>query len=93
MSLTEALFVILAAVVLLALARWVQQWLYSQTLHTMLIEADNPATGIAVAGYLFGVFWTVTVLLGSLSYDLLPDILGVLLYGGLGIVLLTVVSL
>jgi uncharacterized membrane protein YjfL (UPF0719 family) len=59
----------------------------------MLTEADNPAVGIAIAGYLFGVFWTVTVLLGSLSYELLPDILGVLLYGGVGIVLLTVVAL
>jgi uncharacterized membrane protein YjfL (UPF0719 family) len=89
----EATFVILAAVVLLALARWVQQWLYGQTLHAMLTEYDNPAMGIAIAGYLFGVFWTVTVLLGNLSYELLPDLLGVLLYGGVGIVLLTVVAL
>ncbi|HSX81888.1 MAG TPA: DUF350 domain-containing protein, partial [Candidatus Saccharimonadia bacterium] len=35
----------------------------------------------------------VTVLLGNLSYELLPDILGVLLYGGVGIVLLTAVAL
>lgn len=93
MGLLEAAFVILAAVVLLALARWVQQWLYGQTLHAILTEYDNPAMGIAVAGYLFGVFWTVTVLLGNLSYELLPDLLGVLLYGGLGIVLLTAAAL
>jgi uncharacterized membrane protein YjfL (UPF0719 family) len=49
--------------------------------------------GIAIAGYLFGVFWTVTVLLANLSYELLPDLISVLLYGGVGIVLLTVVAL
>jgi len=87
------LLVILAAVVLLALARWVQQWLYGQTLHAMLTEDDNPAMGIAIAGYLFGVFWTVTVLLGNLHYELLPDLRTVLLYGGIGIGLLTVVAL
>src|SRR5437879_10471783 len=49
--------------------------------------------GIALAGYLFGVFWTVTVLLANLSYELLPDLLSVLLYGGVGIVLLTAAAL
>ena len=98
MDLREEVFVILAAVVLLALARWVQQWLYGQTLHAMLTEDDNPAMGIAIAGYLFGVFWTVTVLLGNLKdpahhYELLPDLWSVLLYGGVGIVLLTIVAL
>ena len=93
MGLTEEVFMILAAVLLLALARWVQQWLYGRTLHALLTEDDNPAVGIAIAGYLFGVFWTVTVLLGNLSYNLVPDILAVLLYGGVGIVLLTVVAL
>ena len=93
MGLTEEVFVILAAVVLLALARWVQQWLYGKTLHALLTEDDNPAMGIAIAGYLFGVFWSVTVLLGSLSYQLVPDLLTVLLYGGVGIVLLTAVAL
>src|SRR5262249_4715266 len=93
MGLTEEVFVILAAVLLLALARWVQQWLYGKTLHALLTEDDNPAMGIAIAGYLFGVFWTVTVLLANLSYELLPDLLSVLLYGGIGIVLLTAVAL
>jgi uncharacterized membrane protein YjfL (UPF0719 family) len=93
MGLIEEVFVILAAVVLLALARWVQQWLYGKTLHALLTEDDNPAMGIVIAGYLFGVFWTVTVLLTNLSYELLPDCLSVLLYGGVGIVLLTAVAL
>ena len=93
MSITEAIFMVLAGLVLLGLARVVQQWLYGQTLRVMLTESDNPAIGIAVAGYLFGVIWTITVLLGTLSYNLVLDIRNVLLYGCLGIVLLTVVAL
>ncbi len=42
------IFVILATLVLLGLARLVQQWLYGQTLHALLTERDNPAIGIAV---------------------------------------------
>ena len=93
MGIIEMIFVILAALVLLGLARFVQQWLYGQTLHALLTESDNPAMGIAVAGYVFGVIWTTTVLLGNLSNALVPDILGVLLYGCVGIVLLTGVAL
>jgi uncharacterized membrane protein YjfL (UPF0719 family) len=89
----EEIFIVLAALVLVALARVVQQWLYGQSLRTMLTERDNPAMGIAVAGYLFGVIWTITVLLNTLSYDLLIDVRNVLLYGGIGIVLLTAVAL
>jgi len=92
-GITEEIFIVLAVVVLVALARWVQQWLYGQTLRAILTENDNPAMGIAVAGYLFGVLWTVTVLLGTLSDELGPDLLSVLLYGGVGIVLLTGVAL
>jgi len=87
---TEEIFVILAALVLLGLARFVQQWLYGQTLRVMLTESDNPAMGIVVAGYLFGVIWTITVLLGTLSYNnVVMDIRNVLIYGCIGIVLLT----
>jgi len=89
----DIIFVILAALVLLGLGRLVQQWLYGQSLRALLTERDNPAMGIVVAGYLFGVIWTTTVLLGNLSYELVVDILGVLLYGCIGIVLLTGVAL
>src|SRR5215472_2623253 len=92
-GIVELIFVTLAALVLLVLARWVQQWLYGQTVHALFTESNNPAMGIAVAGYLFSVIWTTTVLLGNLSYTLVPDILGVLLYGCVGIVLLTGVAL
>ncbi|GIX49136.1 MAG: hypothetical protein KatS3mg131_3347 [Candidatus Tectimicrobiota bacterium] len=93
MSPLEALFVILAALFLTAVARWVLQWLYGHTLRDLLTDHDNPAIGLAVAGYLFGVVWTIAVLLSAPSRGLWQDVLDVLLYGGVGIVLLTAVAL
>jgi uncharacterized membrane protein YjfL (UPF0719 family) len=93
MSLTEAVFVVVAALILLALARWVLQWILGQTLRDMLTAHDNPAIGLVVAGYIFGVLWTIMALLGSPSQGFWRDVLGVLLYGCLGIVLLTAVAL
>jgi uncharacterized membrane protein YjfL (UPF0719 family) len=92
-SLTEVVFIVVAALVLLALARWVLQWSFGATLQALLTDHDNLACGLAVVGYLFGVLWTIKVLLGTPSQGFWPDVLGVLLYGGLGIVLLTVVAM
>jgi uncharacterized membrane protein YjfL (UPF0719 family) len=93
MDIAEIIFVVMAALALLALARWVLQWFFGNTLRVLLTDHDNPAVGLAVAGYLFGVIWTVTVLLSAPGRGLWLDILDVLLYGVLGIVLLTVVSI
>jgi uncharacterized membrane protein YjfL (UPF0719 family) len=93
MSLTEAVFVVVAALCLLALSRWVLQWILGNTLRELLTAHDNPAMGLVVGGYLFGVLWTIIVLLGSPSQGFWRDVLGVLLYGCLGIVLLTAVAL
>ena len=93
MSVTEAVFVIVAALCLLALARFVLQWVFGQTLRVLLTDHDNPAMGLAVAGYLFGVIWTITILLSAPGRGLWQDVLDVLLYGALGIVLLTAVAL
>lgn len=94
MNATEVVFVIAAPLVLLALARLVLQRVLGSSLRVALTDHDNPAVGLAVAGYLFGVIWTISVLLGTPSSGgLWQDVLEVALYGGLGIVLLTVVSL
>ena len=93
MGIEEIVFVVIAAVVLLLLARFVLQWFFGNSLRVLLTDHDNPAVGLATAGYLFGVIWTVTVLLSIPGRGLWEDILDVLLYGGLGIILLTVVSL
>ena len=92
MSMVEAVFVAVAALVLLALARWVLQWFFGYPLREILTNHDNPAIGLAVAAYFFGVIWTLTVLLSAPSGGLWRDILDVVLYGGLGIVLLTAVA-
>ncbi len=93
MDIAEIIFVVMAALALQALARWVLQWFFGNTLRVLLTDHDNPAVGLAVAGYLFGVIWTVTVLLSAPGRGLWQDILDVLLYGVLGIGLLTVVSI
>ena len=93
MRMTEVVFVVVAALILLALSRWVLQWILGQTLQEMLTAHDNPAIGLVVAGYFFGVLWTIMALLGSPSQGFWRDVLGVLLYGCLGIVLLTAVAL
>ena len=93
MSVTEVVFVVAAPLILLALARLVLQWVLGSSLRVALTDHDNPAMGLAVAGYLFGVIWTITVLLGTPGRGLWQDVIDVALYGGLGIVLLTVVAL
>ena len=89
----EVVVVVVAALALLALARLVLQWFHGQSLQVLLTDHDNPAIGVAVAGYLFGVIWTITVLLGAPGRGLWLDVLDILLYGALGIVLLTAVAL
>jgi uncharacterized membrane protein YjfL (UPF0719 family) len=86
------IFVVVAAVLMIGLARLVQERFYGHTLRDMLTDRDNPAMGIAVAGYFFGVVWTLAILLSSPSQGLVRDTFGVLLYGGIGIVLLTAVT-
>ncbi len=93
MGAIEVVFVVVAALFLLVLARLVLQWIFGQSLRVMLTEHDNPAIGLAVGGYIFAVIWTIAVLLGAPGRGLWWDILDVLLYGALGIVLLTAVAL
>lgn len=93
MDVTEIIFVVIAALALLALARWVLQWFFGNSLRILLTDHDNPAMGLAVAGYLFGVIWTVTILLSAPGDGLWQDVFEVALYGVVGIVLLTVVSI
>lgn len=93
MDIAEIVFVIVAVVVLLLLARFVLQWFFGNALRVLLTDHDNPAIGLAAAGYLFGVIWTVAVLMSGPGGGLLKDIVDILLYGVVGIVLLTVVSI
>jgi uncharacterized membrane protein YjfL (UPF0719 family) len=93
MDIAQIVFVIVAVVVLLLLARFVLQWFFGNALRVLLTDHDNPAIGLAAAGYLFGVIWTVTVLMSGPGRGLWEDVVDILLYGVLGIILLTVVSI
>lgn len=93
MTFVEIAVVALSSVLLLAMARWVLQWMCGMPLRAVLIEHDNHAYGLAVSGYLIGVIWTVSVLLRAPGVGLWwRDILNVLAYGGMSILLLTIVG-
>ncbi len=92
-TLTVWIFVVVATLIMIGLARFVQEKFYGHTLRDMLTDRDNPAMGLAVAGYFFGVVWTLAILMSSPSQGFVQDTLGVLLYGCLGMALLTGVTL
>ena len=84
-------FVHLAVVlVLLAVGRWVYDRLHrSFALRTELLEKDNLAAALAVAGYYLGLVIVLGgVVSGPASFSLLDDVIGLVIFGLLGIVLL-----
>ena len=84
-------FVHLAVVlVLLAAGRWVYDRLHrSFALRTELLEKDNLAVALAVAGYYLGLVIVLGgVVSGPASFSLLDDVIGLVIFGLLGIVLL-----
>lgn len=84
-------FVHLAVVlVLLAVGRWVYDGLHrSFALRTELLEKDNLAAALAVAGYYLGLVIVLGgVVSGPASFSLLDDVIGLVIFGLLGIVLL-----
>lgn len=89
-------FVLLAVVlVLLVIGKWVHDGLHRNfRLRTQLTEKDNLAVAIAVAGYYLGL---VIVLGGAVSgpasFSLIDDVIGVAIFGLLGIVLLNLSAL
>ena len=84
-------FVYLAVVlVLLVIGKWVFDALHRRfVLKTELIERDNLAVAAAVAGYYLGVVIVLGgVVSGPASFSLLDDVIGLALFGLLGIALL-----
>ena len=84
-------FVYLAVVlVLLVIGKWVFDALHRRfVLKTELIERDNLAVGAAVAGYYLGVVIVLGgVVSGPASFSLVDDVIGLTLFGLLGIALL-----
>ena len=89
-------FIYLAVILaLLVVGKWVYDALHrSFTLRTELIENDNLAAALAVAGYYLGlVVVLVGVVSGPASFSLLDDVIGLVIFGLLGIVLLNLSAL
>ena len=89
-------FIYLAVIlVLVVVGKWVYDALHrSFALRTELIENDNLAAALAVAGYYLGlVVVLVGVVSGPASFSLLDDVIGLVIFGLLGIVLLNLSAL
>ena len=89
-------FIYLAVILaLLVVGKWVYDALHrSFALRTELIENDNLAAALAVAGYYLGlVVVLVGVVSGPASFSLLDDVIGLVIFGLLGIVLLNLSAL
>jgi uncharacterized membrane protein YjfL (UPF0719 family) len=86
-------FIYLAVVLgLLVLGKWLFDMLHRRfSLRTELVEKDNLAVALAVSGYYLGVVIVLGgVVSGPASFSLLDDVIGLVIYGLLGIVLLNV---
>ena len=84
-------FVYLAVIlVLLAVGKWVYDALHRRfVLRVELLEKDNLALAVTVAGYYLGLVVVLGgVVSGPASVSLLDDVIGLVIFGGLAIVLL-----
>ena len=84
-------FVYLVVVlVLLAVGKWAYDGLHRRfVLRVELLEKDNLALAVTVAGYYLGLVIVLGgVVSGPASISLLDDVIGLAIYGGLAIVLL-----
>ena len=84
-------FIYLAVVLgLLVIGKWVYDALHRRfVLRTELIEKDNLAVALAVAGYYLGVVIVLGgVVSGPASFSVVDDVIGLVIFGLLGIVLL-----
>ena len=84
-------FTYLAVVlVLLVIGKLVYDWLHRRfVLRTELVEKDNLAVALAVAGYYLGLVIVLGgVVSGPASFNMFDDVIGLVIFGVLGIVLL-----
>ena len=86
-------FIYLAVVLgLLVLGKWVFDLVHRRfVLRTELVEKDNLAVALAVSGYYLGLVIVLGgVVSGPASFSLLDDVVGLVIYGVLGIALLNI---
>jgi uncharacterized membrane protein YjfL (UPF0719 family) len=93
MNIQTTLFAITTTLVLVAAARFINQFVMNVRLTESLVQRDNPAIGVQIAGYLLAILLIIAaVLTGDGHGNLANDVLSTLLYGVIGIVLLAVVA-
>lgn len=86
-------FVICATVLLVVVARLVNQLIMNVHLIDSLVEKDNPAIGVQSAGYLLAIMLiTASVLSGEGRGSIVGDVIPVIGYGIGGIIILALVS-
>ncbi|MFN3385519.1 MAG: DUF350 domain-containing protein, partial [Candidatus Thermochlorobacter sp.] len=94
MAWDSILFISATLVVMLVLARFVNQFIFKANIKEVITKDDKTAIGIALSGFLFGVVQiTSEVLSGEGHQSLLVDAGLVALWGISGIILLTLLSL
>ncbi len=81
---------LIVVLVLLAVGKWAYDALHRRfVLRVELLEKDNLALAVTVAGYYLGLVIVLGgVVSGPASISLLDDVIGLVIYGGLAIVLL-----
>lgn len=93
MHLNVILFYAIATIILLIIARFVNQFIIKTNLTDILIVKDNPAEGVAWAGYVFAVFMIIAATLSGSGYDtLLLNIKWTAIFGIGGIIFLALIA-
>lgn len=90
-SFLSAIILVILSYVMFVIGKLVNDILHKEyQLTEELVHKDNPALAIAITGYYFGVILCIGGALTGPSYGLKDDIINLLIYGGLGIILLNI---
>ncbi len=93
MDATTIGFVALATIMLLVIARGVYQLVLGISMTEALIQHDNKAAAIALAGFLLGVIQVIIPVFGGPTHSFWRDLASAATYGFAGIVVLTISGL
>ena len=92
MDATTIVFVVLAVIILLIIARLVYSLVLGQSVTDTLINRDNKAAAVSLCGFLLGVINVIIPILSSPGHSFWADVKGVLAYGIGGILAMAVAS-
>lgn len=93
MGATTIGFVVLAVIVLLMVARLVYRYILGGRMTEILIDHDNYAAAVALAGFILGVIQVIIPVLSGPSHTFWSDVRGVVTYGIGGILAMSLAGL